>query len=64
MSIGLTDDQGVDYYAVNRDMDMLAVESVPWTVDNVIPYLPARHSLSGAPLLTECRGPSGASSVA
>ncbi|MEU6054289.1 hypothetical protein ABZ829_28190 [Streptomyces xanthochromogenes] len=47
VSIGLTDDQDVDYYAVNRDMDMLAVESVPWMVENVLPYLPAREERPG-----------------
>ncbi|MEU1099329.1 hypothetical protein ABZ389_39805, partial [Streptomyces sp. NPDC005877] len=47
ISIGLTDDQGVDFYAVNRDMDMLAVESVPWMVDNVLPYLPVEQSRPG-----------------
>jgi hypothetical protein len=44
VSIGLTDDQGVDYYAVNRDMDLLAVESVPWMVEHVLPYIPAKNN--------------------
>lgn len=40
VSIGLTDDQGVDYYAVNGDMDAAAVMAVPWMVNNVWPFLP------------------------
>lgn len=40
VSIGLTDDQGVDYYAVNADMDVAALLAVPWMVENVWPYLP------------------------
>ena len=40
VSIGLTDDQGVDYYAVNADMDVPALLAVPWMVENVWPYLP------------------------
>lgn len=40
VSIGLTDHEGVDYYAVNADMDTAALLSVPWMVDNVWPYLP------------------------
>jgi 3' exoribonuclease, RNase T-like len=40
VSIGLTDHEGVDYYAVNGDMDVAALLAVPWMVDNVWPYLP------------------------
>lgn len=40
VSIGLTDDQGVDYYAVNAEMDLDALLAVPWMVNNVWPYLP------------------------
>jgi hypothetical protein len=40
VSIGLTDNQGNDYYAVNADMDTIAVRAVPWMVANVWPYLP------------------------
>lgn len=40
VSIGLTDDEGVDYYAVNADMDIDAVLAVPWMVNNVWPFLP------------------------
>ncbi|MEW2393132.1 hypothetical protein AB0933_32705 [Streptomyces venezuelae] len=40
VSIGLTDDRGVDYYAVNADMDLKALQAVPWMVNNVWPYLP------------------------
>jgi hypothetical protein len=47
VSIGLTDDQGVDYYAVNADMDTTAVLAVPWMVNNVWPYLP--RTMPGVP---------------
>lgn len=40
VSIGLTDHEGVDYYAVNADMDVAALLAVPWMVGNVWPYLP------------------------
>jgi hypothetical protein len=40
VSIGLTDDQGVDYYAVNAEMDVDALLAVPWMVNNVWRYLP------------------------
>lgn len=40
VSIGLTDDQGRDYYAVNADADQQALREIPWMVANVWPYLP------------------------
>lgn len=40
VSIGLIDDQGVDFYAVNRDMDVAALLAVPWMVENVWTSLP------------------------
>lgn len=40
VSIGLTDNAGVDFYAVNADMDVAALHAVPWMVNNVWPYLP------------------------
>lgn len=40
VSIGLTDHEGIDYYAVNSEMDIAALLAVPWMVDNVWPYLP------------------------
>lgn len=40
VSIGLTDDQGVDYYAVNSGMNLPALLAIPWMVDNVWPHLP------------------------
>lgn len=49
VSIGLTDHEGADYYAVNRGMDVAALLAVPWMVDNVWPYLPtADHDLDYA----------------
>lgn len=43
VSIGLTDDQGVDYYAVNRDFDMKAFKKIPFMMANVWPSLPKPH---------------------
>lgn len=43
VSIGLTDDDGIDYYAVNRDFDMKAFKKIPFMMDNVWPSLPKPH---------------------
>jgi hypothetical protein len=40
VSIALTDDQDVDYYAVNWDMNGVAVYDDDWMRENVWPYLP------------------------
>jgi hypothetical protein len=40
VSIGLTDNEDNDYYAVNADMDVDALHRVPWMVANVWKYLP------------------------
>ncbi|GAA3077099.1 hypothetical protein [Streptosporangium carneum] len=52
VSIGLTDDAGRDYYAVNNDMDFTAVLDVPWMVDDVWPWLP-RCTADGYPYLLD-----------
>ncbi|MFD8384302.1 hypothetical protein ACFV2X_38270 [Streptomyces sp. NPDC059679] len=57
VSIGLTDDQGSDYYAVSNDMDVVAVRAVPWMVDNVWPSLPHRGA-DGYPQLLDRKHPS------
>lgn len=57
VSIALTDDQGVDYYAVNHDMDDVAVRSVPWMVENVWPSLP-HGGADGYPQLLNWTHPS------
>lgn len=43
VSIGLTDDQGIDYYAVNGDFDMKAFKKIPFMMANVWPSLPKPH---------------------
>ena len=43
VSIGMTDDDGIDYYAVNRDFDMKAFKEIPFMMDNVWPSLPKPH---------------------
>jgi hypothetical protein len=43
VSIGLTDDRGVEYYAVNRDFDMKAFKRSEWMMANVWPSLPQPH---------------------
>lgn len=51
VSIGLTDDQGRDYYAVNANMNIGAVIAVPWMVDNVwasLPHVPELPHGDGA----------------
>ncbi|MFC7650021.1 hypothetical protein ACFQX6_64060 [Streptosporangium lutulentum] len=52
ISIGLTDDAGRDYYAVNNDMDLTAVLDVPRMVDDVWPRLP-RCAADGYPYLLD-----------
>ncbi|PZG93493.1 hypothetical protein C1I97_28620 [Streptomyces sp. NTH33] len=52
VSIGLTDDAGCDYYAVNNGMDVSAVLNVPWMADNVWPNLP-RCTVDGYPCLLD-----------
>jgi hypothetical protein len=52
VSIGLTDDAGHDYYAVNNGMDLTAVLNLPWMVDNVWPHLP-RCTVDGYPDLLD-----------
>lgn len=40
VSIGMTDNLGSNFYAVNADVDVEALLGVPWMVNNVLPYLP------------------------
>jgi hypothetical protein len=47
ISIGLTDDQGVDYYAVNCDFHIFTAEKIPWMVENVLPHLPVEELAGG-----------------
>lgn len=46
VSIALTDDQGVDYYAVNRGCDWHSLVWNDWMRANVVPSLPLRFPLS------------------
>ncbi|WP_399554218.1 3'-5' exoribonuclease (plasmid) [Streptomyces anulatus] len=43
VSIGVTDDQGVDYYAVHRDFDIKTLGRSEWMMANVWPSLPKPH---------------------
>jgi hypothetical protein len=45
VSIALTDDQGVEYYAVNRACDWQALVWHDWMRANVVPSLPIRFPL-------------------
>lgn len=40
ISIGMVREDGVDYYAVNADMDWLRILKHDWLVENVVPQLP------------------------
>lgn len=40
VSLALTDDQGVDYYAINWEMDAESVHGDDWMRENVWPFLP------------------------
>lgn len=44
ISIGLTDDQGRDYYAVNAEIDTHEVRFHPWLGKHVWPYLPRNEA--------------------
>ncbi|MFD7409554.1 hypothetical protein ACFV7R_44690 [Streptomyces sp. NPDC059866] len=52
VSIGLTDDAGCDYYAINNGMDVSAVLDIPWMVGNGWPNLP-RCTVDGYPCLLD-----------
>ncbi|WP_399559376.1 hypothetical protein [Streptomyces chartreusis] len=39
-SIALTDDNGIDYYACNKDGRPFQLAYEEWMLDNVVPYLP------------------------
>lgn len=43
ISIGMVDDQGREFYAVNRDAPWKRIAKHPWLMDNVVPYLPRLH---------------------
>ncbi|MFJ2202429.1 hypothetical protein [Streptomyces violaceusniger] len=45
VSIALTDDQGVDYYAVNRDCDWHSLVWHDWMRANVVPSMPVRFPM-------------------
>jgi hypothetical protein len=44
VSIGLCDDDGAEYYAVNNQMDVPAAYRHPWMRENVWRYLPTRDA--------------------
>lgn len=44
ISIGLTDNHGRDYYAVNGDINPAEVQFHPWLGQNVWPYLPRNEA--------------------
>lgn len=56
ISIGLTDDQGRDYYAVNSYLDARTVSSHPWLSKHVWPYLP-NCAADGLPTWLDIRHP-------
>ncbi|WP_327066814.1 hypothetical protein [Kitasatospora sp. NBC_01302] len=57
ISIGLTDGQGRDYYAVNSYLDASTVTSHPWLSRNVWPYLPNCAADFGLPGWLDIRHP-------
>ncbi|GAA3172529.1 hypothetical protein [Nonomuraea salmonea] len=42
ISIGAVDDTGREFYAINREVDLVAVAEHPWLMSNVVPFLPVR----------------------
>jgi 3' exoribonuclease, RNase T-like len=43
ISIGIVAQDGREYYAVNRDMDVKRIRRNPWLMENVVPHLPHGH---------------------
>lgn len=43
ISIGMVDDAGREFYAVNRDAPWKRISQHPWLPDNVVPHLPRLH---------------------
>lgn len=43
ISIGLVDDDGREYYAVNADLNLDHLWNNRWLADNVLPHLPIRN---------------------
>lgn len=46
ISVGLVDDNGDTYYAVNYDMDVDAIKQNIWLMNNVVPSLPTSGKLT------------------
>lgn len=47
ISIGILDDAGRKFYAINRDVDLAGVAASPWLMANVVPHLPLRRTATG-----------------
>lgn len=43
ISIGMVDEAGREFYAVNRDAPWKRIAAHPWLADNVVPQLPRLH---------------------
>jgi hypothetical protein len=58
ISIGLVDDRGREYYAVNRDAPWARVFEHPWLMNNVVPHLPGitveKESVPDGPTIIRC----------
>ncbi|MFI7641919.1 hypothetical protein [Nonomuraea sp. NPDC049400] len=47
ISIGVLDDAGRKFYAINRDVDLAVVAASPWLMANVVPHLPLWRTATG-----------------
>lgn len=56
ISIGMVDDQGREYYAVNRNALWHRIANEPWLMENVIPSLPRAFDGAGRPRSETCCG--------
>lgn len=46
ISVGLVDENGRTYYAVNHDVEWERIRRHRWLMENVVPHLPLRHPIS------------------
>lgn len=55
ISIGMVDNTGHEFYAVNQEAPWERISQHPWLYDNVVPYLPRLHGLAvSSPLVNPC----------
>lgn len=49
ISLGMTRDDGAEYYAISEEMPFRRISRHTWLMDNVMPYLPVKPYQEGGP---------------